>query len=228
MTTATLTEADIRTRDNVLRQLDWDPEVDASAIGVSAKAGVVALTGYIDTYAGKLAAERAAKRVRGVRAVANDIDVRPKLGRTDVDIATDVARALELWGNVPDTVQAVVHGGYVTLTGRVGWLYQRRTAEKAIRHVRGVRGILNHIEADHGTVARDVQHRITAAIHRDADIDARHIDVTVVGNVATLVGRVATWSQRDAAERAAANAPGIRAVDNRLEIAATEGADEIC
>ena len=106
--------------------------------------------------------------------------------------------------------------------------FQRRAAEKAIRHVRGVRGIWNHIAADHGTLAGDVQHRITAALHRDADIDARHIDVAVVGRVATLTGRVTSWSQRDAAERAAASAPGISAVDNQLQIDGSEAVDEQC
>ena len=228
MTTATLTDADIRTRSSIQHQIDWDPQVDGSAIGVAAKDGVVTLTGYIDTYAGKLAAERAAKRVRGVRAVANDIEVRPKLARTDVDVAKDVARALELRATLPDTVQAAVHNGYVTLTGHVGWLYQRREAEKAVRHIRGIHGVFNHITVAQGSVARDVQHRITAAIHRDAAIDARQIEVQVAGDVATLTGRVSTWTQREAAEFAAGNAPGIRAVDNRLQVEAVEPVDELC
>ena len=125
---------------------------DASGIGVSAKDGVVTLTGYIDTYGGKLAAERAAKRVRGVRGVANDLEVRLKIGRTDADIARDAVRALELRATVPATVQAVVHEGHVTLTGKVGWLYQARDAEKAVRHINGVRGVFNHIEVAGGAV----------------------------------------------------------------------------
>ena len=131
MTTAHLTDTDVRVRDAVLRQLEWDPEVDASAIGVAAKGGTVTLTGYIGTYAGKLAAERAAKRVRGVRAVANDIDVWLKLERTDVDIASDVVHALQLFSTIPDGVQAAVHNGHVTLTGKVDWLFRSRQAEKA-------------------------------------------------------------------------------------------------
>ena len=103
MTTATLTEADVRVRDAVMRQLDWDPEVDASAVGVAAKNGTVTLSGFIDTYSGKLAAERAAKRVHGVRAVANDIEVRLRLERTDADIAQDAARALELRSMIPES-----------------------------------------------------------------------------------------------------------------------------
>src|SRR5262245_29977998 len=106
MTTANLPAVDSGIRDMVTRQLEWDPQVDASAIGVAARAGTVTLTGYVDTYAGKLAAERAAKRIRGVRAVANEIEVRPRLERTDADIARDVARSLELRSTVPDNVQA--------------------------------------------------------------------------------------------------------------------------
>src|SRR5262245_12065533 len=145
MTTAHLSPVDTQVRELVMRQLDWDAQVDASAIGVTAKDGTVTLTGYVDTYAGKLAAERAAKQVRGVRAVANEIEVRLKLERTDADLAKDVVRTLELRSTVPDNVQATVHHGHVTLTGEAMWEFQRRDAEKAVRHVRGVRGVVNRI-----------------------------------------------------------------------------------
>ena len=164
MTTATLTEADVRVRDAVMRQLDWDPEVDASAIGVAAKNGTVTLTGFIDSYSGKLAAERAAKRVHGVRAVANDVEVRLRLERTDPDIAQDAARALELRSTIPDGVQVVVHSGHVTLTGKVDWLFQKQSAENAVRHIRGVRGVLNHISVAPRAAVRDVRHRIVKAL----------------------------------------------------------------
>ena len=218
MTTATLTEADVRVREAVMRQLDWDPEVDASAVGVAAKRGTVTLSGFIDTYSGKLAAERAAKRVHGVRAVANDIEVRLRLERTDADIAQDATRALELRNAIPETVQAVVHHGRVTLTGNVEWLYQKEIAEKAVRHIRGVRGVMNHITVAPRAVARDVRHRIVKTLHQNADVDARHITVMVSGNTATLTGTVGTWLQRDSAERAAANAPGIAHVDNQIMV----------
>ena len=218
MTTATLTEADVRVRDAVMRQLDWDPEVDASAVGVAAKRGTVTLTGFIDTYSGKLAAERAAKRVHGVRAVANHIEVRLRLERTDADIAEDAARALEFRNAVPATVQAVVHNGRVTLTGNVEWLYQKEIAEKAVRHIRGVRAVMNHVTVAPKAVTHDVRHRIVKTLHQNADIDARHITVTVSGNAAILTGTVSTWLQRESAERAAANAPGIAHVDNRIMV----------
>ena len=230
MATMSLTDTDLRVRDAVVRQLDWDPEVDSSAVGVAAKNGIVTLTGFIGDYPGKLAAERAAKRVHGVRAVANDIEVRLKLGRTDADLARDAAKALELRIGVPDTVQAVVHNGYVTLTGRVSWIAQKKNAQKAVAHLRGVHGIFNHIDVTPDQTVRDVRHRIADALHRSADIDARHISVAVSGDAAVLTGTVASWFQREAAERAAGDAPGIRWVDNRIvvEPPPREEEPEIC
>jgi osmotically-inducible protein OsmY len=228
MTTAGLTEIDIRIRDAVLRQVEWDPSVDASAVGVAAQDGVVTLTGHIDTYSGKLAAERAAKRVRGVRGVANDLEVRLMLDRTDTDIARDAVHALALRGTVPDGVQVIVHGGHVTLTGKVSWMFQKRDAERAVRHVRGVRGVLNHIDIAAGAGERDVRRRIVQALHRNADLDARHISVAVTGDAATLAGTIGTWQQREIAERAAADAPGIGRVDNRITVEPLDGPDEMC
>jgi len=228
MATAHLTDIDMRVRDSVLRQLEWDPEVDASAIGVAAKDRAVTLTGYIDTYVGKLAAERAAKRVRGVRAVANDIAVTPKIERTDTDIAHDVVRSLELRSTVPDKVQAAVHMGHVTLTGEAMWEFQRRDAEKAVRHIRGVRGVVNRITLAPMATARDVRHRIVEALHRSADLDARHVTAHALGNVVTLTGHVGTWFQRDIAEHAAADAPGITRVDNQIVVEPAAEEQEIC
>jgi osmotically-inducible protein OsmY len=213
-----LTKNDVRVRDAVMRLLEWDPEVDASAVGVAAKDGAVTLTGFIDTYAGKLAAERAAKRVAGVRAVANDIDVRLKLDRTDPDIALDVTHAMKLRSNVPDGVQVVVHNGRVTLTGNVGWLHQKEAAERAVRLIRGVRGVFNHITVTPTTSVRDVRGRIVKALHHAADVDAHRVTVEVAGHTATLSGTVGTWLQREAAERAAASAPGIAHVANLITI----------
>ena len=230
MTTATLTAKDVRVRDAVQQQLEWDPEVDASAIGIAAKDGCVTLTGYIDSYAGKLAAERAAKHVRGVRAVANDVEVRLKLDRTDTDIAADAAHALDLYASIPRGVQAAVHDGHVTLTGTVAWLFQKTHAEKIIRHIRGVRGVFNHLAVAPRAVEHDVHHRINAALHRNASLDAHRITVSVDDATATLTGTVRTWLERDSAERAAADAPGIATVINRIVIEPVEAPDtvEIC
>ncbi|OFW13417.1 MAG: hypothetical protein A3F70_11020 [Acidobacteria bacterium RIFCSPLOWO2_12_FULL_67_14] len=218
MATMTLTDTDLRARDAVVRQLDWDPDVDSSAIGVAVKGGVVTLTGFIDTYAGKLAAERAVKRVHGVRAVANDLQVRLAIEPSDADLARDVARMLELRIGVPESVQAAVHHGYVTLTGAVSWIAQKGNAEKAVRHLRGVRGIFNHIEVTPDRTHRDVRRRIAEALHHNADVDARHISVAIEGEAVLLTGRVGSWLQREAAEHAAASAPGIRWVDNRIVV----------
>jgi osmotically-inducible protein OsmY len=224
-----MTTGDMQVRDAVLRQLEWDPEVDAGAVGVAAKAGTVTLTGYVDTYAAKLAAERAAKRVRGVRAVANDIVVRLKLSRTDTDVAADAAHALRLRSNVPASVQAVVHNGAITLTGRVDWLFQKRSAEDAVRHIKGVHQVFDHIEVAPKAVQRDVRHRIAEALHRAATLDARQIDVQVVGDKAILSGTVSNWTQRESAELAASDAPGITSVENRLTILVPlDDTDEIC
>jgi osmotically-inducible protein OsmY len=229
MATTGLSDLDISMKDAVMRQLDWDPEVDATAVGISAKNGAVTLTGYTGTYASKLAAERAAKRVRGVRAVANDIEVRLKLERVDPDVAADVVRALGLYSTIPDTVQAAVHHGYVTLTGQVDWMYQKRDAEKAVRHVRGVRGVLNHISIAPRAGERNTRHRITEALHRNANLDSRNISISVAGDTAILTGTVRSWLQRESAERAAFDAPGIAHVDNRITVESQPGDfDELC
>jgi osmotically-inducible protein OsmY len=233
VTTATLTEADVRVRAAVMRQLDWDPEVDAGAVGVSVRNGTVTLAGFTDSYSAKLAAERAAKRVHGVRAVANDIEVRLRSARTDLEISQDAARALALRGTIPDDVQVVVRGGHITLTGNANWLFQRRSAEDAVRHIRGVRGVANQISVVPPSSTREVRDRIVKALHQDADVDARHITVTLSGDTATLSGTVGTWLQRESAERAAADAPGIARVDNRILVqsfhdAKIDDSDEIC
>jgi osmotically-inducible protein OsmY len=218
MTTAALTDLDLRMRDAVLRQLEWDSQVDASAIGVTATNGAVTLTGFIDSYAGKLAAERAAKRVRGVRAVANDVQVRLRLDRTDADIAADAARALNLRVTLPESIQVVVHSGHLTLTGTVVTLFQRAVAEKAVRYIKGIKGIVNRIDVMPITSARDVRREIVRALHRDADVDARGIEVTVSGRTVTLTGQVGSWHERESAERAAMHATGITEVDNRINV----------
>lgn len=232
MTTATLTGTDVRLRNFVVRELDWDPEVDASAIGVSAKDGVVTLTGFIDTYAGKLAAERVAKRVRGVRAVANDITVRLTVERTDADIAADAAAALKLQTTCADKVQIAVHHGHVGLTGTVEWFTQKEAAAAAVRHVPGVRGVANYIDVAPKPAFRDVHRRIVAALHRNADLDARNLRVEVAGDVVTLTGTVGSCQQREAAEYGAASAPGIRVVQNRIVVVPSPGEqldeEEIC
>ena len=152
---------------------------------------------------------------------------------TPAIIAQDAVRALELRSTIPENVQAVVHHGHVTLTGKVNWLYQKESAEKAVRHICGVRSVLNHISVAPKAAVRDVRHRIVKALHQNADVDARHITVTVSGDTATLTGTVGTWLQRDSAERATSNAPGIAHVDDRIVVQSFHDSkmddwDEIC
>jgi osmotically-inducible protein OsmY len=222
MSTASVTEIDLRLRDAVLKELAWDSHVDASAIGVAAKSGSVTLTGFIDSYAGKLAAERAAKRVRGVRAVANDVQVRLRLDRTDEDVAADVARALNSRVTIPSSVQAAVHQGHVTLTGHVDSLFCRAVAEKAVSPIKGVKEVVNRIEVKTAVSPRDIQREIARALHRNADVDSRGIEVTVVGSKLRLGGTVSSWREREAVERAASHASGIAVVDNRIAVRAEE------
>lgn len=226
MSTATLTDKDLHVRDSVMQQLAWDPAVDASGIGVTARSGAVTLTGSINSYAGKLAAERAAKRVYGVRAVANDLEVQLAAGRSDANIAADAAAMLRLHHEVPDSVQAAVRHGHLTLTGTVDWHYQRMQAEKAVRFIRGVRHVIDHIAVVPRAAGKDLRRHIAQALYRNAALDAKRIDVTVTGSVAHLKGTATTWLQRDAAERAAYDAPGITFVDNQIVVDPPH--DDVC
>jgi osmotically-inducible protein OsmY len=219
MTTVTLSPTDRHTRDAVLQQLEWDSQVDASAIGVTAKDHVVTLTGFVDSYAAKLAAERIAKRVRGVRGVANDIQVRLRLDRTDADIAADAVRALELRATLPEAVQVAVHGGHMTLTGTVPTLFHRVVAENALRHIRGLKGVTNHIKILPSASAADVRRGIARSLHHDATVNGRGIEVSVSGHTVTLKGQVSSWHERESAERAAMHAPGITEVHNQILVA---------
>jgi osmotically-inducible protein OsmY len=228
---AHLSTSDVNARESVLQQLDWDPEIDATAIGVTVKDAAVTLTGFIDSYSGKLAAERDAKLVLGVRAVANDIQVRPMLERTDADIAADVVTALNLTDAVPGVVQATVHHGHVSLTGTVQFLFQKDAAERAVRHLRGVRGVVSHIVLVPQSVQHDVRRHIAKALHRNAEVDARHITVEVSGQTATLSGTVGSLQQRESAEWAAAATNGISEVINHLTVRHTVNtgdADDFC
>jgi osmotically-inducible protein OsmY len=233
MTTPTLAPVDHRIRQLVLQQLQWDSQVDATGIGVTARNGVVTLSGVIDSYAGKLAAERAAKRVHGVRAVANDLQVTLRRPRSDTDIANDAARALETHLILPPTVQVVVHSAHVVLTGTVHTLFQRVVAEKALRYVKGIKSLINRVVVVSTPSADDIRPPIIRALHRDADVNARGLHVVISGNTVTLTGTVRSWHERESAERAVMHAPGITHVENLIAVEWSEeenarAQDEAC
>jgi osmotically-inducible protein OsmY len=223
MTSATATRSDEQIQRDVLEELKWDARVQPNEIGVSVKDGVVTLTGWVDSYAKKWAAEQAAHRVRGVVAVANDIEVRlpSSAERTDTDIAAAVRRALEWDAFVPiDKINVTVSKGWVTLKGEVEWEFQRRSAERAVRRLSGVRGVTNLIvvRPRQQPSPHEVRRRIMDALVRSAQTDAEKISVEVDDGKVVLSGTVRSWVERQEAERVAWSAPGVTAVENRITI----------
>jgi osmotically-inducible protein OsmY len=201
----------------------WEPSVTATHVGVSVKDGVVTLTGHVPSYAEKIAAERAAKRVEGVMAVANEIDVNlPQSNRrTDQDIAVAAVKALNSKLFVPaDRIKVTVHNGWITLEGDVKWQFQRWAAERAVRNLPGVRGISDNIKISSRVSPPQLQSKIEAALKRQAVLDAQRISVDVNGNEVILRGTVRSWSEKQEAERTAWSAPGVMSVNSQIVVAA--------
>lgn len=212
---------DIALRQNILDELEFEPRVDAADIGVGARDGIVTLTGHVGTYAEKDAAEKAVRRVKGVRAIAQEMDVRilgPR--RTDDDdIARRAVKMVDWNISIPkQMVQIRVCKGVVTLTGKVEWQYQKNAAAAAVRDLAGVVGVSNLIDVVTGISADDVKRRIENALERDAELEAQAIRVDVSDGKVTLKGNVRTLSERRAAERAAWSAPGVHTLDDQLSI----------
>ncbi|HEU0116130.1 MAG TPA: BON domain-containing protein [Thermomicrobiales bacterium] len=205
---------------DVLDEFAWDPEVDIPEVGVEVDDGVVTLTGTVDQYRTKLAAQRAAQRVSGVRAVANDLTVRGPLTHNDTDIAQDAARAIEANLSIPrGAVDIVVQNGKVTLTGQAPWAYQRVAAEESVRYLRGVRDVVNLIAVKSPQVSdAEVRAGIERALVRAAELDADRIRVRAQGGQVTLSGTTRTWTEKQEAGRAAWRARGVDDVVNEIEI----------
>jgi osmotically-inducible protein OsmY len=205
---------------NVIDELQFEPSVNAAHIGVAVEDGVVTLTGHVATYAEKLAAERAVQGVKGVKALAMEVQVRyPSEGKTDDDQIAKRAADVLAWNLVPpDSTKVSVQQGWIKLTGKVDWQYQKVAAESAVRKLAGVTGVTNVIEVKPRVEPKDLKHKIVAALHRNAQVEANNIQVSVEGGKVTLDGNVRAWFERGVVERAAWSAPGVTQVEDNLKV----------
>jgi osmotically-inducible protein OsmY len=217
-------KTDLELQQDVLDEIKWDPQLKdmASEIGVAVKDGVVTLSGLVDSYNKKLATEKAAQRVHGVKVVAVDIDVRisPSSLKTDSEIATAIKNALTWHSAVSeDEIEIKVDEGWVYLDGTVEWDYMKKAAENAVSSLVGVRGVTNRIAVNSNVVEPvDVKRKINAAFHRSATIDSSNVRADVTGGIVTLTGKVRTWAERQDAETAALSCPGVVQVNNKIEV----------
>ena len=226
MATATATRTETKTDEqiqkDVLAEMKYDARVQPNEIGVAVKDGIVTLAGWVDSYTKRWAAEEAAHRVRGVKAVANEIEVRlpSSSERTDADIAAAAVRALEWDAFVPvDKLDVTVSKGLVTLEGEVEWQFQKQDAERVIRRLSGVRGVTNLITVKPRVTPSELKQKIEQALVRSAQTDAQRITVEVQGSKVILKGTVRAWAEREEAERAAWSAPGVSSVESRIMVA---------
>jgi osmotically-inducible protein OsmY len=208
-------------RQDVLDELEFEPSIDANDIGVAVEDGIVTLTGHVPFYSQRVAVERAVARLKGVKGIAQEIEVRHPggAGSSDDEIAQRVVSTLKWSTLVPEEhVKVMVQKGWVTLTGALDWNFQKTGAENAICNLNGVTGVTNRIQLRERVSSRDVRKHIVAALHRNAALEADTITIDVVGNKVTLEGRVRTWSDRKVVEEAAWATSGVTAVDDRLAV----------
>lgn len=214
-------KTDVQIQKDVMDELKWQPILNSSEIGVAVKNGIVTLSGMVDSFSKKLSAEKAAKKIIGVKAIAEDIQigVSPAYRKTDTEIAEAVLNALKWHSVVPeDKIKLKVEDGIVTLEGELEWEYQRTNAKTAIQDLTGVRSVVNLITVKPKLNSVELERKITEAFRRNATFDASKINVSTVGNKVTLSGRVRSFIESEDAADVAWAAPGVFEVDNNLTI----------
>jgi len=211
------TDSELRT--DIIAELSWDPSIRNEDIATSIKDGVVTLAGSVDTYAQRHAAERAVERVKGVRAIANDLRVKLLMEQSDADIAHIALNALRCNVEVPDErIRVKVTNGWVTLEGEVDRYYQKEAAERAVRYLTAVKGLSSQIVLRATPIPADIKQRIRGTLKRQAELDADHVTVETSGSRVILRGTVRSVAERRDAERATWNAPGVTRVDNDINV----------
>ncbi|MBA3909601.1 MAG: ornithine aminotransferase [Rhodobacter sp.] len=213
--------SDMEIKENILDAFEFEPSLDAASIGVAVDHGVVTLSGHVPTYGQKLKAEELAMAIRGVKAIAQELEVRP-IGThltADDEIASRVLHVLR-WGTTlpADAVKVKVQAGWLTLSGSVEWNYQREAAARAVRDMAGVKGVTNAIVIEAKASPADIRDRIEKALKRQAELDMKDIRVEVTDGSVTLEGKVHSLAERRAVEQAVWAAPGIREVRDRLSV----------
>ncbi len=215
-------KTDSTIKQDILDELIWEPSIDETEIGITVQNGIVTLSGHVNYYSEKLAAEKAAKRVYGVKAVVEEIDVKIENSDsipTDQDIAQAALDHLKWDTNVPeDDIKLNVEDGWIILEGEVEWNYQKESAKNAVRSLAGVRGVTNLIKIKNTVEPQNLKEKIRSAFVRSAGIDADHVEVIIEGHKVILNGTVQSWAEKKQAEKTAWSAPGVSEVENNLKI----------